>query len=85
MIDPPRETAIAAVQQAADAGIRTVMITGDHLETAKAIATQIGILHVTDDVITGADLRQLTDTELTARIDRISFMRGCRQRTRFAS
>lgn len=72
MIDPPRETAIAAVQQAADAGIRTVMITGDHLETAKAIATQIGILHVTDDVITGADLRQLTDTELTERIDRIS-------------
>ncbi len=40
MIDPPRETAIAAVAQAAEAGIRTVMITGDHLETAKAIANK---------------------------------------------
>lgn len=72
MIDPPRETAIAAVQQAAEAGIRTVMITGDHLETAKAIAKQIGILHPEDDVITGAALRQLSDAELTERIDHIS-------------
>nr|WP_235995160.1 cation-translocating P-type ATPase [Secundilactobacillus yichangensis] len=72
MIDPPRETAIAAVAQAAQAGIRTVMITGDHLETAKAIAKQIGILRPGDQVVTGANLRQLTDDELAAQIENIS-------------
>ncbi len=72
MIDPPRETAIAAVAQAAEAGIRTVMITGDHLETAKAIAKQIGILRAGDQVITGAALRELTDQQLTEQIEAIS-------------
>lgn len=72
MIDPPRPAAIAAVAKAADAGIRTVMITGDHLETAKAIADQIGILRAGDDVITGADLRRLTDQELMQKIEHVS-------------
>ncbi|MCH5462564.1 cation-translocating P-type ATPase [Lactobacillus sp. LC28-10] len=72
MIDPPRETAIAAVKQAAAAGIRTVMITGDHLETAKAIAKQIGILRSGDQVVTGAVLRNLSDQELAAQIEKIS-------------
>lgn len=72
MIDPPREAAIVAVRQAADAGIRTVMITGDHLETAKAIAKQIGILKPTDQVLTGAALRELSDEELTQRITAVS-------------
>lgn len=72
MIDPPRPTAIAAVKQAAEAGIRTVMITGDHLETAKAIATQIGLLRPNDQVMTGAQLRDLTDDDLAQRISRIS-------------
>ncbi|GAA3609687.1 cation-translocating P-type ATPase [Secundilactobacillus similis] len=72
MIDPPRDAAIIAVRQAADAGIRTVMITGDHLETAKAIAKQIGILKPTDQVLTGASLRTLSDEELTQRIADVS-------------
>ncbi|MTV81990.1 cation-translocating P-type ATPase [Secundilactobacillus folii] len=72
MIDPPRPSAIAAVEEAAVAGIRTVMITGDHLETAKAIADQIGILKPGDQVLTGADLRQLSDQELLNRITQIS-------------
>ncbi|WP_225356659.1 cation-translocating P-type ATPase [Secundilactobacillus pentosiphilus] len=72
MIDPPRETAIAAVSQAAEAGIRTVMITGDHLETAKAIAKQIGILRPGDQVVTGAALRQLSDQQLADQIESIS-------------
>jgi calcium-translocating P-type ATPase len=72
MIDPPRDAAIVAVRQAADAGIRTVMITGDHLETAKAIAKQIGILKPTDQVLTGASLRTLSDEELTQRIADVS-------------
>lgn len=72
MIDPPRETAIAAVLQAAEAGIRTVMITGDHLETAKAIAKQIGILRSGDQVMTGAALRQLSDQQLADQIESIS-------------
>lgn len=72
MIDPPREAAIVAVRQAANAGIRTVMITGDHLETAKAIAKQIGILKPTDQVLTGAALRELSDDELAQRITAVS-------------
>lgn len=71
LIDPPRDTAIAAVSQAATAGIKTVMITGDHLETAKAIATQIGILKTGDQVLTGAELRRLTDNELEDRIESV--------------
>ncbi len=72
MIDPPRETAVAAVAQAREAGIRTVMITGDHLETAKAIAKQIGILRPGDQVVTGAALSQLSDQELAQQIENIS-------------
>ena len=72
MIDPPRESAIAAVKQAKEAGIKTVMITGDHLQTAKAIAKQIGIFKAGDAVMTGAELRQLSDTELTNQISQIS-------------
>ncbi len=72
MIDPPREFAIAAVKQAEEAGIKTVMITGDHLQTAKAIAEQIGIFKAGDAVMTGAELRQLSDTELTDQISQIS-------------
>nr|WP_137631881.1 cation-translocating P-type ATPase [Secundilactobacillus hailunensis] len=72
MIDPPRETAIAAVAQAREAGIRTVMITGDHLETAKAIAKQIGILRPGDQVVTGAALSQLSNQELAQQIENIS-------------
>ena len=59
MIDPPREGVKEAVQTCTRAGIKTVMITGDHLYTAKAIAKEIGILKSTDKAITGAELDKL--------------------------
>ena len=59
MIDPPRPESITAVAQAKEAGIRTVMITGDHVETAKAIAKQIGIYQDGDKALTGADLTNI--------------------------
>ena len=68
MMDPPREEAREAVRQCHEAGIRPVMITGDHPATALAIARELGIAHEGDAVVTGAELDQLTDGELTARV-----------------
>lgn len=59
MIDPPREGVKQAVATCKKAGIKTVMITGDHIATAKAIAKEIGILKDTDLAITGAELDKL--------------------------
>ena len=64
MIDPPREESIQAVKEAKSAGIKTIMITGDHAATASAIATQIGILEEGDKAITGAELGKLSDEKL---------------------
>ncbi len=65
IIDPPRPEAIAAVEQCRDAGIRTVMITGDHAATGQAIAEQIGIKRSDEDrVFTGAELDTMSDREL---------------------
>jgi len=65
IIDPPRPEAIEAVEQCWDAGIKTVMITGDHAATAQAIAEQIGIKRSGDDlVITGAELDRMNDRHL---------------------
>lgn len=64
MIDPPRENAAAAVALCQKAGIRPVMITGDHVLTAQAIAEQLGIFHKGDRCITGQELERLSDTEL---------------------
>lgn len=65
LIDPPRSEAIEAVAQCQSAGIRVKMITGDHADTARAIAGQVG-LENPDRVLTGADLDQLSDTELAS-------------------
>jgi len=64
MIDPPREEARLAVAQCRRAGIKPVMITGDHALTASAIATQLGIMTTGDRVLTGAEVERLSDDEL---------------------
>ncbi len=72
MMDPPREETMDAVKQCKDAGIKTVMITGDHLITASAIAKQIGILEHENEAMEGKDIENLTDEELQQIVERIS-------------
>lgn len=64
MIDPPREEVKVAVEKCRTAGIKPVMITGDHKITAVAIAEQLGIKHKNDKALTGADVEKMTDEEL---------------------
>ena len=68
MIDPPREEAKKSVEKCKSAGIKTVMITGDHKITATAIAKQLGILENEDEAITGSELENMSDEELTKNI-----------------
>ncbi len=68
MIDPPREGVKEAVRTCKEAGIRTVMITGDHLETARAIAKDLGILESKDKAITGQELDKMTQEQLERNI-----------------
>ena len=72
MVDPPRPESVQAVRDARNAGIRPVMITGDHKVTAVAIARQIGIYEEGDLALTGAELDALTEKELDDRIEKIS-------------
>ncbi len=72
MIDPPRPEAKAAVEVCRKAGIRPVMITGDHVVTASAIAAQLGILREGDRAITGPELGAMTDRELDECVQDIS-------------
>ena len=71
-MDPPREESIAAVARAKKAGIRTVMITGDHKVTAVAIAKKIGIFNDGDLAVTGLELDKMSDEELEQKIEKIS-------------
>ena len=64
MIDPPREEAKKAVEKCKKAGIKTVMITGDHKITATAIAKKLGILNKEEEAITGLELEKMSDEEL---------------------
>lgn len=64
MIDPVRPEAVAAIKQAKEAGIRPVMITGDHKDTAFAIARELGVASDPSQVITGAELDSMSDSEL---------------------
>lgn len=71
--DPPRTEAIAAIRECQDAGIRVVMITGDHAETAKAIARKLGIVQSEDEkVITGKELDSMTDDDYARNVDHIA-------------
>lgn len=72
MIDPPRDEARDAVAVCREAGIRPVMITGDHVVTASAIAKSLGILQEGDLAITGAQLDAMSDAELDDTVEKVS-------------
>ena len=72
MIDPPRPEAKVAVETCRKAGIKPVMITGDHVVTASAIAKELGIMLEGDLAITGSELDNMTDSELDKMVEKIS-------------
>ncbi|MEM1504045.1 cation-translocating P-type ATPase [Domibacillus sp. 8LH] len=72
MIDPPREAVYGAIEEAKSAGIRTIMITGDHKTTAKAIGRDIGLMDENDIALTGQELDRLSDEELDEKLENIS-------------
>ena len=72
MIDPPRPEAKAAITVCVEAGIRPVMITGDHPVTAQAVARELGLLHNGGRVLTGAELEEMTDEQLLSDVENIS-------------
>ncbi|MCL2522184.1 MAG: calcium-translocating P-type ATPase, PMCA-type [Erysipelotrichales bacterium] len=69
MIDPPRPEAKEAIATSKRAGIKTVMITGDHIITAKVIAKELGIYKENDIALTGAELSEMSDYELKRRVE----------------
>ncbi|MCR1839761.1 cation-translocating P-type ATPase [Murimonas intestini] len=72
MIDPPRPEAKEAVSVCRKAGIRPVMITGDHVVTASAIAKELGILREGDQAVTGAELDEMGEKEFAEKVEHIS-------------
>ncbi|MCK7577285.1 MAG: HAD family hydrolase [Chromatiales bacterium] len=72
MYDPPRSEAKDAIKKCNDAGIRVVMITGDHPDTAAAIALEIGITSKVDKAVSGVELEKMSDTELSKEVSNIS-------------
>lgn len=72
MIDPPRKDVADAIRTCREAGIRTVMITGDHKTTALAIAKELGLYHEGDAAISGEELARMTDAELDRAVPRIA-------------
>lgn len=72
MIDPPRDEAKQAVVEAKSAGVRTIMITGDHVITASAIARSLGILEPGQKAIMGSELEKMSDQQLTEQIEDFS-------------
>ncbi|MGO3727463.1 MAG: cation-translocating P-type ATPase, partial [Enterococcus viikkiensis] len=72
MIDPPRPESKAAIARAKKAGIKTVMITGDHVLTAGAIAKELGIMKSRKEALSGAQLQKMTDEELDEKVKELS-------------
>lgn len=71
MMDPPRPEAKRAIARCKRAGIKPVMVTGDHKNTAQAIADELNLLNRNDEVVTGNELQQMSEEEFRSRIDRI--------------
>ncbi|EJW89623.1 ATPase, P-type (transporting), HAD superfamily, subfamily IC, partial [gut metagenome] len=71
MIDPVRPEVTAAIVEAKEAGIRPVMITGDHIDTAVAIAKDLGIVEDASQAITGAQLDKISDEDFKTRVTEI--------------
>ncbi|MEA5597092.1 cation-translocating P-type ATPase [Rivularia sp. UHCC 0363] len=72
MLDAPRPEVRASVKECREAGIRPVMITGDHQLTARAIATDLGIANSDDKVLTGQELQRMSDAELEQNVDSVN-------------
>lgn len=72
MIDPPRDAVYGSIADAKKAGIRTIMITGDHKTTAQAIGVDIGLAEKEDIAVTGSELDQMSDAELDEKLEQIS-------------
>ena len=72
MIDPPRKEVFGAVKEAISAGIKTIMITGDHKTTAAAIAKELGIMSKGDKALTGQELDALSEKELSEQLEHIT-------------
>ena len=76
MIDPVRPEVKAAIEECNRAGIRPVMITGDHKDTAVAIALELGIITDSSQALTGAQLDEMSDDELLGKIEDFSVTRA---------
>ncbi len=74
MIDPVRPEVKAAIDECREAGIRPVMITGDHVDTAAAIARELGILQDGSLAVTGAELEKMDDAEFAEKFRNISVL-----------
>ena len=72
MIDPPREAVYGSIEESKKAGIRTVMITGDHKTTAQAIGRDIGLMEKDDIAVTGQELDAMSEAELDQKLEHIS-------------
>lgn len=72
MIDPPREAVYASIEESKKAGIRTVMITGDHKTTAQAIGRDIGLMDENDIAVTGQELDAMSEAELDQKLENIA-------------
>lgn len=72
MIDPVRPEVKAAIQECRQAGIRPVMITGDHRDTAAAIAMELGIITSPDQAVTGAELDEMSEAQFSDKIENFS-------------
>ena len=72
MMDPPREEALAAVRTCHEVGIKPVMITGDHLQTAVAVARELDIYRDGDLVLTGKELEEMSDVQFEALVDKVT-------------